>query len=310
MDPDHIIPFAAIGEVGRAIDGIDSKSELAHRIMLTNLIRLLGAIKTQKHNRRIRTHPTQVILPFSPNHGIFGNDGLYAESKIGLEGLLNKWWSEDWNSYLCLCGTIIGWTRGTALMTGNDVLAAGVEETGMKTFSKTEMALQVAGLMSSPIASYCELEPLIADISGGMASHSSLSTLLVQLQEGVNSMSETRRAILKEQTLDKEVITGSSSVNAPRNLNRRARIELDEPSLPDYESKIAPLAAQLEGMVDLDRVVVVVGFGETGKPQNSAFVYNQSTNCQNKDRTGTAEHDGKWRSRVISLWKVASSWHG
>jgi fatty acid synthase subunit alpha len=164
--------------------------------------------------------------------------------------------------------------------------------------------------MSSPIASYCELEPLIADISGGMASHSSLSTLLVQLQEGVNSMSETRRAILKEQTLDKEVITGSSSVKTTRNLNRRARIELDEPSLPDYESKIAPLAAQLEGMVDLDRVVVVVGFGETGKPQNSAFVYNQSTNCQNKDHTGTAEHDGKWKNRAISLWKVASSWRG
>ncbi|KAK6062446.1 hypothetical protein SCUP515_13360, partial [Seiridium cupressi] len=33
-DLDYIVPFAAISEQGRLIDGIDSKSELAHRIML------------------------------------------------------------------------------------------------------------------------------------------------------------------------------------------------------------------------------------------------------------------------------------
>ena len=62
-DPDHVIPFAAVGEAGRAIDNIDSKSEFAHRVMLTNLVRLLGAIKAQKKSRNIRTHPTQVLLP-------------------------------------------------------------------------------------------------------------------------------------------------------------------------------------------------------------------------------------------------------
>ena len=29
-----------------------------------------------------------MLLPLSPNHGSFGHDGLYAESKLGLESLL------------------------------------------------------------------------------------------------------------------------------------------------------------------------------------------------------------------------------
>ena len=56
-DLDFIIPFAAIPENGREIDSIDSKSELAHRIMLTNLIRMLGSVKSQKFERGFNTRP-------------------------------------------------------------------------------------------------------------------------------------------------------------------------------------------------------------------------------------------------------------
>ncbi len=112
-DLDFVVPFAAISENGRQIDGIDSKSELAHRIMLTNLVRLLGCVKTEKSRRGFETRPAQVILPLSPNHGTFGNDGLYSESKLALETLFNRWHSEDWADYLTICGAVIGWTRGT-----------------------------------------------------------------------------------------------------------------------------------------------------------------------------------------------------
>ncbi|KAK0213643.1 fatty acid synthase alpha subunit-like protein, partial [Armillaria fumosa] len=86
LDLDFILSFAGIPENGREIDGIDDKSELAHRIMLTNLLRIMGAVKNKKASRRFVTCPTQVILPLSPNHGLFGNDGLYSESKISLVG--------------------------------------------------------------------------------------------------------------------------------------------------------------------------------------------------------------------------------
>ncbi|KAJ1846085.1 fatty acid synthase alpha subunit Lsd1, partial [Coemansia sp. RSA 2708] len=62
-DLDFVIPFAAIPEQGREITDIDSRSELAHRIMLTNLLRLLGEIKTRKAERGYETRPAQVILP-------------------------------------------------------------------------------------------------------------------------------------------------------------------------------------------------------------------------------------------------------
>jgi fatty acid synthase subunit beta len=108
MDLDYILPFAAVPENGREIDGLDDKSELAHRIMLVNLLRILGAVKSKKASRHFITRPTQVILPLSPNHGLFGNDGLYSESKISLETLFNRWNSESWGEYLCLAEAVIG----------------------------------------------------------------------------------------------------------------------------------------------------------------------------------------------------------
>ena len=109
LDLDYILPFAAIPENGREIDGIDDKSELAHRVMLVNLLRLLGAVKTKKASHNFVTRPTQVILPLSPNHGLFGNDGLYSESKISLETLFSRWSSESWGEYLGLAGAVIGY---------------------------------------------------------------------------------------------------------------------------------------------------------------------------------------------------------
>jgi fatty acid synthase subunit alpha len=108
MDLDYVVPFAAISENGREIDSIDDVSELAHRLMLTNLIRLIGSIKSKKQLIGVNTRTTQIILPHSPNHGTFGGDGLYAESKVGLEPLFNKWKSESWGEYLSLVGAVIG----------------------------------------------------------------------------------------------------------------------------------------------------------------------------------------------------------
>jgi fatty acid synthase subunit alpha, fungi type len=48
LDLDYIIPFAAVPENGQEINGLDDKSEPAHRIMLVNLLRLLGASKPRR----------------------------------------------------------------------------------------------------------------------------------------------------------------------------------------------------------------------------------------------------------------------
>ena len=87
LDLDYILPFAAVSGDGREIDDLDDKSELAHRIMLTNLVCILGVVKSNKASRNSVTRPTQVILPLSPKHGLLGIDGLHSDSKVSLETL-------------------------------------------------------------------------------------------------------------------------------------------------------------------------------------------------------------------------------
>jgi fatty acid synthase subunit alpha len=108
LDLDCVLPFAAIPENSREIDGLDDKSELAHRVMLVNLLRLLGAVKQKKASCNFVTRPTQVVLPLSPNHSLFGNDGLDSELKISLETLFMRWSSQSWGEYLGLAGAVIG----------------------------------------------------------------------------------------------------------------------------------------------------------------------------------------------------------
>ncbi|TGJ80111.1 hypothetical protein E0Z10_g8651 [Xylaria hypoxylon] len=265
-DLDYIIPFAAIPENGRQIDGIDSKSELAHRIMLTNLLRLLGCVKTQKSERGFETRPAQVVLPLSPNHGTFGNDGLYSESKLGLETLFNRWHSEDWANYLTICGAVIGWTRGTGLMSGNNIVAEGVEQFGVRTFSQQEMAFNLLGLMSPDIVDICQNEPVFADLNGGLQFIPDLNDTMTRLRKNIMETSEVRRAVTKETALENKIVHGEDSevLYKKKVIEPRANIKFDFPVLPDWEKEIKPLNENLEGMVDLDKVVVVTGFAEVG----------------------------------------------
>jgi fatty acid synthase subunit alpha len=260
-DLDHIIPFAAIAESANGIE-LGPKSELAHRMMLTNTLRLLGAVKKAKESRRITSRPAQVVLPLSPNHGVFGGDGLYSESKLGLEGLLAKWHTEDWSDYLSICGAIIGWTRGTGLMSDNNMVAEGVEALGLKTFSQDEMAVNIMGLMVSPLLEVTHEEPLIADLSGGMSAVPDLKGEIANIRKELSELSSSRRALLKEQKAEFDMpLTTKSNSLAP--FKKRANIKFDFPRLPDYTNEIEHLAS-LEGMIDLEKVVVVAGFGEVG----------------------------------------------
>lgn len=44
--------------------------------------------------------------------------GLYAESKVGLEPLFNKWKSESWGQYISLVGAVIGYDSEPLLSLG------------------------------------------------------------------------------------------------------------------------------------------------------------------------------------------------
>ncbi|KAG6813968.1 hypothetical protein H0H92_005223, partial [Tricholoma furcatifolium] len=269
MDLDYIIPFAGIPENGREIDGLDDRSELAHRMMLVNLLRILGAVKTKKASRHFVTRPTQVILPLSPNHGLFGNDGLYSESKISLETLFQRWSSESWGEYLCLAGAVIGWTRGTGLMGPTNIVAHELEGYGVRTFSAKEMAFNILGLMHPLLFSITQVEPIWADLNGGMDRLPDLADITTRIRTSLNKKADLRRAITRDNSADFKVING---VEAERLLQTvdvlpRANFQFDFPTLESNES-LADLA-HLRGLIDLEKVVVVTGFAEVG-PWGSA----------------------------------------
>ncbi|KAF7593041.1 3-oxoacyl-[acyl-carrier-protein] synthase [Aspergillus hancockii] len=270
-DLDYVVPFAAIPENGREIDSIDSKSELAHRIMLTNLLRLLGCIKSQKQTNGFETRPAQVILPLSPNHGTFGNDGLYSESKLALETLFNRWYSESWSNYLTICGAVIGWTRGTGLMSGNNMVAEGVEKLGVRTFSQQEMAFNLLGLMAPAIVNLCQLDPVWADLNGGLQFIPDLKSLMTKLRTDIMETSDVRQAVIKETAIENKVVNGEDSEALYKRVvaEPRANIKFQFPKLPNWDEEVQPLNESLKGMVNLDKVVVVTGFAEVGPWGNS-----------------------------------------
>ncbi|RDX57079.1 fatty acid synthase [Lentinus brumalis] len=264
LDLDYILPFAAVPENGREIDGLDDKSELAHRIMLVNLLRLLGVVKNKKASRHFVTRPTQVILPLSPNHGLFGNDGLYSESKISLETLFNRWNSESWGEYLCLAGAVIGWTRGTGLMEATNTVAHELEGHGVRTFSAKEMAFNILGLMHPLLFSITQVEPIWADLNGGMDRLPDLADITTRIRTDLAKKSELRRSIARDNAADFKIINGvqAERVLQTVNVTPRANFQFSFPPLEPAES--LENLSQLRGMIDLEKVVVVTGFAEVG----------------------------------------------
>ncbi|KAH8167434.1 hypothetical protein CIB48_g833 [Xylaria polymorpha] len=268
LDLDFVVPFAAIPEPGREIDEIDARSELAHRAMLTNVLRMMGCIKRQKEKRNYAGRPTTVLLPLSPNHGDFGGDGLYSESKIGLETLFNRYHSERWSSYLSIIGAVIGWTRGTGLMNANNIVAEGIEKLGVMTFTAGEMAFNLLACLSPSIIAQSDLEPVYAELSGGLMGFQNLKEEVMAIRGGLTDKRRERQAIATERNQHDEVLRGSKTPTTADKVNlgpqkKRSNIRQGFPKLSPHQDMTVDLQ-NLVGMVDLSRTPVIVGFSELG----------------------------------------------
>jgi fatty acid synthase subunit alpha len=138
-------------------------------------------------------------------------------------------------------------------MHDNNIIAEGVERLGLKTFSQDEMALNIIGLMSSPVVQVSHIEPLLADFSGGFSVVSNLKENMVSIRRELFDISSSRRAFLKEQKalFDMPLLASKPTTLAP--FRKRANIKFDFPRLFDYSSEIEQLSA-LEGMIDLEKV--------------------------------------------------------
>ena len=154
--PTLLFPFAAPRVVGDLSEA-GSRSEMEMKVLLWAVQRLIGGLSKIGAERDIASR-LHVVLPGSPNRGMFGGDGAYGEAKSALDAVVTRWSAESsWAQRVSLAHALIGWTRGTGLMGHNDAIVSAVEEAGVTTYSTDEMAAMLLDL--------CDVESKVAAAS-------------------------------------------------------------------------------------------------------------------------------------------------
>ena len=168
LTPTLLFPFAA-PKVGGDLSDAGSRSEMEMKILLWAVQRLIAGLSHIGAERDIAAR-LHVVLPGSPNRGMFGGDGAYGESKSALDAVVSRWKAEtSWAQRVSLAHALIGWTRGTGLMGHNDVIVEGVEEAGVTTYSTEQMASMLLALCDVETKVAAAREPVQADLTGGLA---------------------------------------------------------------------------------------------------------------------------------------------
>lgn len=149
-------------------------------------------------------------------------------------------------------------------MGATNIVAHELESYGVRTFSAKEMAFNILGLMHPLLFSITQVEPIWADLNGGMDRLPDLADVTTRIRLGLNKKSDLRRAIARDNAADYKVMNGVEAERLLQTVNvvPRANFRFDFPSLEPTIS--LQDVAQLRGMIDLEKVIVVTGFAEVG----------------------------------------------
>jgi fatty acid synthase len=168
LTPTLLFPFAAPRVAGDLSDA-GSRAEMEMKVLLWAVQRLIGGLSHIGAERDIAAR-LHVVLPGSPNRGMFGGDGAYGEAKSALDAVVSRWKAESsWAQRVSLAHALIGWTKGTGLMGHNDAIVGAVEEAGVTTYTTDEMASMLLGLCDIESKVAAAREPLQVDLTGGLA---------------------------------------------------------------------------------------------------------------------------------------------
>jgi fatty acid synthase subunit alpha len=159
---------------------------------------------------------------------------------------------------------ISSWTRGTGIMGPTNIVAHELESYGVRTFSAKEMAFNILGLMHPLLFSITQVEPIWADLNGGMDRLPDLADVTNRIRSALNKKSDLRRAIARDNAADYKVMNGVEAERLLQTVNvvPRANFRFDSPRL-EQTASLQDLA-YLRGMIDLEKVIVVTGFAEVG----------------------------------------------
>jgi len=167
LTPTLLFPFAAPRVAGDLSDA-GSRSEMEMKVLLWAVQRLIGGLSHIGSERDIASR-LHVVLPGSPNRGMFGGDGAYGEAKSALDALVTRWKAEtSWSQRVSLAHALIGWTKGTGLMGHNDAIVGAVEEAGVTTYTTEQMAAMLLDLCDVESKVAAARAPIHADLTGGL----------------------------------------------------------------------------------------------------------------------------------------------
>ena len=168
-EPTLFFPFAAPPVHGTLADSGDLFESQA-RLMLWGVERAIAGFSHIGADTNVQ-HKLHVMLPGSPNRGVFGGDGAYGEVKSAFDAIVNRARAEKvWSSRVTFAHPKIGWVRGTGLMGGNDPLVAVVERHGIHTYSTAQIAAKLLDLCTAESREQALKAPLDVDLTGGLGS--------------------------------------------------------------------------------------------------------------------------------------------
>ncbi|MDO5372137.1 MAG: DUF1729 domain-containing protein [Corynebacterium glutamicum] len=180
LTPTLAYPFAAPSVSGTLADA-GPQAENQARLLLWSVERTIAGL-ADLASRGVdgRVH---VVLPGSPNRGMFGGDGAYGEVKAAFDAILAKWGSETgWPQFVSLAQARIGWVAGTGLMGRNDVLIPAAEKLGIHVYTPEEISSELLGLASAESREKALEAPIDYDLTGGLSGGVSIAALAASLE--------------------------------------------------------------------------------------------------------------------------------
>ena len=251
-EPSMFFPFAAPPVHGTLADS-GSLFESQSRLMLWGVERAIAGFAQIGADTDVQ-HRMHVVLPGSPNRGMFGGDGAYGEVKSAFDAIVNRAHAESvWSNRVTFAHPKIGWVRGTGLMGGNDPLVAVVERHGLTTYSTQEMADRLLELCSKEAREQAAIAPLDVDFTGGLGKEPlDLNALRAEALE------DQKRAEVAEKAAEAAEYAESSAKSTAKSTNKA----LPTPYVPTQPS--VNLADWKNVTARPEDEIVIVSVGELG----------------------------------------------
>ena len=218
-EPSMFFPFAAPPVHGTLADS-GSLFESQSRLMLWGVERAIAGFAQIGADTDVQ-HRMHVVLPGSPNRGMFGGDGAYGEVKSAFDAIVSRAHAESvWSDRVTFAHPKIGWVRGTGLMGGNDPLVAVVERHGLTTYSTQEMADRLLDLCTREAREQAAIAPLDVDFTGGLGKEPlDLNTLRAEALEDQKRAEAAEEAA---EAAESAAETAESSAKSPAKSTNKA----------------------------------------------------------------------------------------